>query len=288
MEFSKTLMIGRKNIIAGGVYHITQRAPGRELLFLEKTDYLRFIFLLKKIKKYFNLHVFCFSLLPNHLHLFIKIEEANLDKAMKRLFQSYAQYFNKKYQRKGHVFCGVYRASLCSRDDYLITASIYIHLNGYKANLAESPFVYKWHSLDIYIKPVKSSFIDEKNILDILSLNPENARRIYRRLIEDACGIEYTNIIEDKYAMRFFYEKVFKYIKEKVSSKQNISSHFFDLENQVEKFINKKRVSTIEEKNALKYLVEQLRCRGFSVSEIAKKLNYNRCYIYDLLPNKTG
>ncbi|MFA5271141.1 MAG: transposase [Candidatus Omnitrophota bacterium] len=285
---SKKLMVGRKDIIAGAIYHITQRAPGKELLFLEKNDYLRFIFLIKKIKKDFNLHIFCFSLLPNHLHLLIKIEEANLDKAMKKLFQSYAQYFNKKYQRKGHVFCGVYRASLCDRDDYLITASIYIHLNSYKANLIKSPFLYKWHSLDVYVKSVNSTFIDRKTIFEFLSPNQERAGNIYKNLIEDVSGIDYENILENKRAVKTFYEKAFNFIKEKIENKTNFGSELFELEKQAEIFMAKDRVSSVEDKSALRYLIQQLRSRGFSVSEIAKKLGYNRCHIYDLLSNKTG
>lgn len=288
MKNSRNLMVGRKDIIAGAIYHITQRAPGKELLFLEKNDYLRFIFLIKKIKKDFNLHIFCFSLLPNHLHLLVKIEEANLDKAMKKIFQSYAQYFNKKYQRKGHVFCGVYRASLCNQDDYLITVSIYIHLNGYKANLIESPFLYKWHSLDVYVKPVNSTFIDRKTIFEVLSSDQERAKNIYKNLIEDASGIGYENIIENKRAMKNFYKKAFNFIKEKIENKTSLDSKLFELEKQAEIFMAKKRVYSVEDKNALRYLIQQLLSRGFSVSEIAKKLGYNRCHIYDLLPNKTG
>ncbi len=288
MASLKTFRTRRENIVEGGIYHITQRAPGRELLFLEKNDYLYFLFLLKKVKKDFNLSIISFSLLPNHLHLFLKINELNLDKAMKRLFQGYAQYFNKKYQRKGHVFCGVYRASLCDRDDYLIAASIYIHLNGYKANLVSSPFLYKWHSLDVYIKPIKNSFIDKKVILNVLSNDCDEAEKIYKKLIGQACDMEYDDVMEDKKAINYFHERIFRYIKEEVIGKAKESSNFFDLEKEIEKFVNKKRISMPEDKKALRYLVEQLRSRGFSMPEIAKKLNYNRCHIYYLLSNKTG
>lgn len=280
-------MVGRKVIVKGGVYHITQRAPGRELLFLENRDYLKFLSLLKKMKKEFNLSIICFSLLPNHLHIFLKIKEVNLDKAMKNLFQSYAQYFNTKYQRKGHVFCGVYRASFCDRDDYLITASLYIHLNAYKAKLTESPFNYKWHSLDVYVKGVKTTFIDKGLVLNTLDFNLEKAKKIYRKLIEEACDIECESLIENKYALKSFYGKLLDRFKEKTISKVTSFVPVFELEEQIKKFVSKERVFAIEEKSALRYLIEQLRSRGFSVSEIASKLDYNRCHVYSLLSNKT-
>ena len=139
-------MSTRKIIVEEGVYHITQRAPGKELLFLEESDNLRFLKLLKEISIKFSLDIFCFALLSNHLHILLRIENKNLDKAMKKLFQSYAQYFNAKYYRKGHVFCGVYRASLCDNDSYLLTASLYIHLNPYKAGLTKDIFKYVFDS----------------------------------------------------------------------------------------------------------------------------------------------
>lgn len=287
MRFPRTPMIGKKVIVEGGIYHITQRAPGREVLFLENSDYLRLLFLVKKVKKDFKLSIICFSLLPNHLHLFLKIKELNLDKAMKSLFQAYAQYFNKKYQRKGHVFCGVYRASFCNRDDYLITASLYIHLNAYKAKLIESPFNYKWHSLDVYVKPIRSTFIDRELILNILNSNPENAKKIYRNLVEEARDIEYENVMENRYALKSFYEKALDRFKERTIDKLALFVPVFEVEEQIKKFANKARVFTIEDKNALRYLIEQLLSRGFSVSEIAKKLDYNRCHVYYLLANKT-
>lgn len=133
-----------KIISADSVYHVTQRAPGKELLFLEKNDYLNFIYLLKKCAKEYKLDVFCFCCMPNHVHLLLKINETNLSKAMKSLFTAYAVRFNNKYERKGHVFCGVYRASMCLDDAHLLGASLYIHLNPIKAGLVNNAFRYRW------------------------------------------------------------------------------------------------------------------------------------------------
>ena len=283
MKLKVEIMAARKIILEEGIYHITQRAPGREVLFLEENDYLIFLFLLKKVKKEFNLSIFCFSLLTNHLHILLKIKERNLDKAMKGLFQSYAQYFNKKYQRKGHVFCGVYRASFCSTDSYLLVASLYIHLNAYKANLSKTPFLYRWHSLDVYIKQIRSDLIDRKLILNLISSSLGDAKKIYKKLIEGSCDVEFKNVIEDKIAVKLFNFKVVSFFKNKLKNAQSLLNPIFDLEKEIEEFAKKKKIVTIEEKNALKYLIQQMIARGLTMASIAKKLNYNRSYIYDLL-----
>jgi len=188
-------MTTRKIIAEEAVYHITQRAPGRELVFVEDNDYRSFLYSLEKTSRKYSLDILCFALLPNHLHLLIKINDENLNKAMKYLFQSYAQRFNKKYKRKGHVFCGVYRASLCCDDAYLIAASLYIHLNAYKANLVKDPFGYKWSSLPFYTNDTNSSFVNTDYVLGVINEgNKLKAMRAYKEMIEGGMKCRLNNI----------------------------------------------------------------------------------------------
>jgi len=155
-------------IFAGGVYHVIQRAPGDEVLFHENKDYLVFQRFLSRTSKKFGVTFFCFSLLPNHVHLLLQLAEKNLSESMKHLFESYAKFFNKNYKRKGHVFSGNFRAMVCDSDSYLLAATVYIHLNAFKAGLCKTFDAYRWHSLNAYLssfendKLVKSSFVLSK------------------------------------------------------------------------------------------------------------------------------
>ncbi len=275
-------MTNKKIFVEGGIYHVTQRAPGRELLFLEEGDYLRFLYLLKQTAKDFDISILCFSLLTNHLHILTQIQKKNLDKAMKKLLQSYAQYFNKKYQRKGHVFCGAYGASLCDSDEYLLIASLYIHLNAYKAGIVKSPFFYKWHSLDLYVQSIKKSFISNDLILDLINSNHQNARKIYRELIEGCLELKYEFNLKNKKFLKQFYNEVVNNLGQKIKTK--ISSKFlFALEIKINNFVNKKRVDQPKDKKALKYLIEQLFSQGFTLNEIAEKLDCHRSRIYRVM-----
>jgi putative transposase len=106
------------------VYHITQRAPGKEKLFIVDNDYLFMISLIKKASEAFKLNTFAFCLMPNHVHLLLRTKENNLVVAMKSVFEQYARYFNRTYLRKGHVFCGPFAAALCSDNEYFLTISL--------------------------------------------------------------------------------------------------------------------------------------------------------------------
>ena len=45
-----------------------------------------------------------YCLMDNHVHMVIRIEKEFLSKAMQSLMIRYVQYFNKKYERVGHLF----------------------------------------------------------------------------------------------------------------------------------------------------------------------------------------
>ena len=119
----------RKLNVPNIVFHITQRAVAKELLFVEDSDYLFTIWLLKEIASKYSLRLYAFCLMPNHIHLLLSPTEANLYDAMRDLFSRYAMKFNRKYERKGHLFGSPYRQAICLDDTYLLAASLYIHAN---------------------------------------------------------------------------------------------------------------------------------------------------------------
>jgi len=279
------VMVKKKILVAGGIYHITQRAPGRELVFVENSDYLKFLSLLKETSQKSNINVFCFSLLPNHLHLLIRTNERNLDKAMKNLFEKYAMYFNAKYQRKGHVFCGVYRASACESEDYFLTVSFYIHLNAFRAGLCKSPFNYKWHSLDLYVKNTGESFVNPHPILSLFSKDPTEAKLLYKNSLQGLINAKYSNVIEDKNSLNKFYFEAYNILKQnKILPQNSVFNKILSFFEDINHFARNKQIIP-ESENFKRYLytIQQLLSRGYTVSEIAKKLNRNRTAIYKII-----
>ncbi|MFH1993978.1 MAG: transposase [Pseudomonadota bacterium] len=79
--FRATRKLNAPNIVS----HITQRAAGKEPLFLEETDYLIMLGLMKEIAQNYELNIFAFCLMPNHVHLLLSPTESNLYDAMRDL-----------------------------------------------------------------------------------------------------------------------------------------------------------------------------------------------------------
>ena len=154
------------------ISHITQRAAGREPLFLEKSDYLFMLSLLKQIATERLLHIYAFCLLPNHMHLLCSPETEDLPDIMRDLFSHYAKRFNAKYERKGHLFGGPYRQAVCLDDTYLLSASLYIHMNPVRAGLSTTAQDYRWSSCRLYwSQEPRQSFVDNNFVLRLLAFS---------------------------------------------------------------------------------------------------------------------
>ncbi len=270
----------QKIICAGYVYHIVQRATGKDILFLENRDYLYFLHILKETKLRFSFDIYCFCLMPNHLHLLVKINSANLSEGMKSLFTKYALYFNSKYKRKGHVFYSNYKAFLCLDDNYLITVSVYIHLNPYKARLVNPLVDYRWSSLSAYSKLPKNTFINYEYVLGLLSCDLRKASLMYEEIMDKAYKLNINSVIEDNRATEKFSLMLFGKIRNFLKVKKDSLN---DIAVDIERVMSKKRLKHPHEFQARRYLIEQLKSRGYSIKDIACILNVSRQSIYNTL-----
>ncbi|MBU4590242.1 MAG: hypothetical protein KKG01_04895, partial [Candidatus Omnitrophica bacterium] len=198
---------------------------------------------------------------------------SNLAKAMGKLFQAYAIYFNKKYERKGHVFCGPYRSALCFDENYLLAASLYIHANPVKAHLVNNPADYRWSSCALFLNNVeKDTFVDYRFILTMLDNDISRGRLKYGGLLERIDVNQLKDALEHPDAL--------EYIREHCLLGDE------DMYAEIEELKAKTRVKIgAQERQSRRFLIEQLRSRGFKVSEIAKKLNISRQSVHSYLIN---
>jgi putative transposase len=163
-----------------GYYHIYNRGVARSPIFLDDQDYLVFLSLLKRYldkqpekdnsgRTYISLNkevsLLAFCLLSNHFHLLIyqQDEPKSITILMRCLLTSYTQYFNKKYKRVGHLFQGIFKASLISSDEYLTHISRYIHLN------PKNYLKWQWSSLPYYLNKQHAEWVQPSEIMRIFN-----------------------------------------------------------------------------------------------------------------------
>ena len=132
--------------VAGGVFHVYARGNDRRDLFLDALDHERYLRLLGRATLHCRWHLLAYCLMPNHVHLLVETPETNLAKGMQQIHAPYAQAFNKKHGRCGHVFQGRYGATAVADDPQLITVVRYIARNPVSAGLAAHPAAWPWSS----------------------------------------------------------------------------------------------------------------------------------------------
>lgn len=144
-------------------YHIFNKANNNELIFKDDKDYQFFMEHLAKLLAD-NIDIYAFCLMPNHFHLFIQPKynskskgEGSINESLRKLFQLYAQYFNKKYTRKGSLFYKSFRRIEIRNEVYLKYILFYIHYNPQKSRIVSDFTNYQYSSYRFYVsnKPSK-------------------------------------------------------------------------------------------------------------------------------------
>ena len=137
--------------VEGEYYHIYNRGVEGRTIFNDKEDLDRFVESIKefnligsnggidrnKFEKYQKrktgkklVNIICHALNPNHFHfLLTPLVENGVEIFMQKLGTGYTMYFNKKYNRKGVLFQGVFKSVYVDSNEYLLHLSVYINLN---------------------------------------------------------------------------------------------------------------------------------------------------------------
>ena len=168
------------------VYHIMLRGNEKKEVFLDDEDRNQFLATLGRMKEEGNYYLYAYCLMDNHLHLLIKEGNDNISRIMKRITVSYVYYFNKKYDRVGHLFQDRFRSEIIDDDSYLLAAARYIHNNPVKAGLVKSAGDYEWSSYKAYVgrNGAGSSLISTHFLLAMFSEDPKSAIKSFIRFTE--------------------------------------------------------------------------------------------------------
>ena len=92
----------------------------------------------------FGWHVHAFCLMGNHFHLVVESSRVSLSDGMRLLNGRYAQWFNRKYRRQGHLFGARFGARVIESDEYLAAAVEYVLNNPVRAKLCATASEWQW------------------------------------------------------------------------------------------------------------------------------------------------
>ena len=178
--------------------HIIRRGLDGQDIFIHNDDYVFFGESLCEAAKANNLKVHAYVFMPNHVHLLASPgNEYSIPKTLQSLGRRYVQYFNDNYGSSGTLWEGRYRATILDSNEYLLTCSRYIELNGVRAGLVEHPREYVWSSYAHNALGQDDPLISEHRLYKKLATWVKPAHKIYQSLYKNRIPAAELEIIRD-------------------------------------------------------------------------------------------
>jgi putative transposase len=132
------------------VYHVLNRANGREQIFNKEKDYQAFKKILFEAKEKYPMRILSFCIMPNHWHLILypRVGE-DLSKFMRWITHTHTQRWHAHYKSVGcgHVYQGRYKSFPIEKNNYFLQACRYIERNPLRVGLVKKAENWRWSSL---------------------------------------------------------------------------------------------------------------------------------------------
>lgn len=142
------------------------RGINRQNIFEDDEDRIRFLNTVIRCREESGFRLHAFVLMSNHIHFLIEPGTEPLEVIFKRIGTSYAVWYNRKYQRAGHLFQDRFRSESVETNQYYMTVLRYILRNPVKAGIASSPGDYRWSSYLAY-KEGRGTLTDMQFAVDL-------------------------------------------------------------------------------------------------------------------------
>jgi REP element-mobilizing transposase RayT len=173
--------------IPGGTYHVFARGNERRPIYRDDTDRERFLEALGTTLDGRSWSLFAFCLMTNHYHLLLRTADADLSTGMHDLNAVYAQRFNRRHDRVGHLFQGRFGARLVQDGPRFLWAARYVARNPREAGRRERPRERRWNSHWQVLGLTPPWKVDTRALLEIFHPDRERARALYRDYVDLAC-----------------------------------------------------------------------------------------------------
>jgi REP element-mobilizing transposase RayT len=174
--------------VPGALHHIMVRGIDKSNIFRDDEDKSRFLERLGQTVSEGKCTIYAWVLMDNHVHILFKSGKDGISAVMRKLLTWYAQYFNRKHRRTGHLFENRYKSILCDEDNYLLALIRYIHLNPIRAKIVttiEQLNRYSWSGHRTLIGKAKHPWMDVDHALSEFGTTRRKAVNEYLRFMQE-------------------------------------------------------------------------------------------------------
>ena len=133
-----------RGALGDGLYHAYSRGVFQQAIFTDEIDFRLFWSMLGRTERRFGWRLHAACLVPTHFHVVLETTVSALSGGMHRLKGLYAQQFNERYNRYGHVFASRFGCRLIEDENYFGTVCRYVLENPVRAGLCETASDWPW------------------------------------------------------------------------------------------------------------------------------------------------
>ena len=175
------------------LYHVTSRGNHRERIFVDDTDRRVLLATIGKAMERFDARVFAYCLMDNHYHLVLQTHRGNLSRLMRHVNGGYAQTYNHRHGKIGHLFQGRFHAILVQRDAYFLQVCRYVDLNPVRADVVSQPHEWRWSSYRAHAaRAAGPRWLDSAEVYRVLAPQAvfNVAAAAYARFVAEGRGVK--------------------------------------------------------------------------------------------------
>ncbi|HUH16067.1 MAG TPA: transposase [Gaiellaceae bacterium] len=175
--------------VPGGIAHVTARGNNRAAILRLPEHRDRLVELLAAVVRRYGWVCHAYVVMHNHFHLLVETPLPNLSLGMRQLNGLYAQWFNRRHTRSGHVFGGRFGSIAVADDEHFLRAARYVVLNPLRTKRPQNFVDWRWSSYQATagIAPCPR-FLTVDGVLGRFSDNRTRARERYVEFVAE--GIE--------------------------------------------------------------------------------------------------
>jgi putative transposase len=133
-----------RSLLPDGFFHVITRGVDGTDIYRDDADRLDFLAQFAAVATYFRWDAHALCLMTNHYHAVVESTVAELSAGMQQLNGDYAQGFNGKHERTGHLFGGRFTSRVVVDESYLGNVCRYVVNNPVRAGLCDHPAEWRW------------------------------------------------------------------------------------------------------------------------------------------------
>ena len=133
-----------RTLFPDGFFHVHTLGVADTLIYRDAEDRRSWLHIFRATVRRYGWEIHALCLMSTHYHVVLESKCPQLSSGMQWLNGCYAQDFNRRYKRKGHLFGDRFRSWVIEDDEYLAAACRYTVYNPVRAGLCDHPWEWPW------------------------------------------------------------------------------------------------------------------------------------------------